>query len=48
MDVSHLALFDAVRAYPGAGRSLNGGNRAECVPAGSGNLEGLFPISWPA
>ena len=40
VDVSHLALFDAVRAYLALGDSLNGGNRAEYVPAGSGNLEG--------
>ena len=40
VDVSHLALFDAVRAFLALGDSFNGGNRAEYVPAGSGNLEG--------
>lgn len=38
--VSHLALFDAVRAYLALGDSLNGGARADVVPASSGNLEG--------
>jgi len=40
VDVSHLALFDAVRAYLALGDSLNGGNKADFVPASSGNLEG--------
>ena len=40
VDVSHLALFDAVRAYLALGDALNGGSRASVVPAGSGNLEG--------
>ena len=39
-DVSHLALFDAVRAYLALGDALNGGNQADFVPASSGNLEG--------
>ena len=39
VDVAHLALFDAIRAYAGLFDSQAGSGTVESVPAGSGNLE---------
>ncbi len=39
VDVAHLALFDAVRAYLALGDSSSGGGNAALIPATPGNLE---------
>ncbi len=39
VDLAHLALFDAVRAYLALGDSIAGGSNADFVPDGPGNLE---------
>lgn len=38
-DVTHLALFDAIRAYAGLVDSFTGANHADAIPAGPGNVE---------
>ncbi len=39
VDTAHVALFDAVRAYLALADAADGGQRAQQVPATSGNLE---------
>lgn len=39
VDVSHIAIFDAIRAYVGLVDSFTGGDSASAIPAGPGNLE---------
>lgn len=38
-DVTHLALFDTIRAYAGLVDSFTGANHADAIPAGPGNVE---------